>query len=87
MAELLLLDKWFKDGKIPPLDMIECNICGEHAKVSDCKWEMEQESWEMPEYKVYLCPSCNSDDLEYYPSSEYEQKYWEQLYGDKLSKG
>ena len=83
MAELLLLGSMFKDGKIPPLDMIECNTCGEHSKTSDCKWELENDGWGTPEYKVHFCPYCNSDDLEYYPSEEYETKYWKELYGDE----
>lgn len=78
---MLILDKWFEDGEIPPLDMVECNTCGEHSKAIDCKWAMEQESWGMPEYKVHFCPYCGNDDLEYYPSEEYETKYWEVLYG------
>lgn len=78
---MLLLDEWFREGKIPPLDMVECEKCGLHSKVSDCKWVMEQESWEMPEYKVPLCPTCGSDEMEYYPSEEYETKYWNILYG------
>jgi len=82
---ILILDEWFKSngGTLPPLDMIECNECGAYSEVSACKWEMEQESWEMPEYKVHFCPECDSDDIEYYPSEEYEKKYWEVLYGDE----
>lgn len=78
---MLILSKWFDEGKIPPLDMVECKACGEHNKVSDCEWTIEQESWEMPEYQVHFCPTCGGDEMEYYPSEEYKTKYWEVLYG------
>ncbi len=83
---MLLLDSLFKDNKIPPLDMVECNECHEHSNVSDCESGIEQESWEMPEYTIHFCQYCNSDDLEYYPSKEYELKYWKEIYGDEPPK-
>lgn len=83
MANILLMDSIFKNNKIPPLDMIECNVCGEHSNVKNCNWEMEQESWEMPEYKIHFCPYCNSDDVEYYPSEEYLKKYSKEIYGEE----
>ena len=81
MSDIPMIGSMFKDGKIPPLDMIECNHCSVHNAVVDCEWYMEQDGWEMPEYKVHICPVCGSDDLEYYPSEAYEKKYWEELYG------
>ena len=82
MGEILLIDSLFEGGKIPPLDMITCNVCGEDSKVSDCEWIMDSEGWGYPEYKVHFCPYCNSDDVEDGISEEYEKKYWKELYGE-----
>jgi len=51
------------------LDRCTCTICGWDGIPSECTIEIEQESWEMSEYKVYLCPKCDTEEpLEHYPS-------------------
>ena len=53
------------------LNRCYCNKCKWDGLPSDCSTEIEQESWEMPEYVVYLCPECDDEaGVEFYQSKE-----------------
>ena len=37
---------------------VACNDCEWQGLLSDCPIEIEQDTWEMPEYQVPICPKC-----------------------------
>ena len=54
-----------------------CQDCNWKGTLDKCDSYIEQESWEMPwiEYRVYICPKCNGEDVwvDYeYPDEEGE---------------
>ena len=38
-----------------------CNECNSAWLLSDCERELDQETWELPPYTVYICPKCNAE--------------------------
>jgi len=42
-------------------DFCWCSECDWEGKVTEARYEWEQESWEMSEYKIFFCPICDAD--------------------------
>ena len=38
-----------------------CSACNSDWLLSDCDTTIEQETWELPPYTVYLCRKCNTE--------------------------
>lgn len=59
------------DTKLEKLDRVRCPKCNWDGLPSECSTEIEQESWEMPKYTIFLCPKCDDEEgVEFYPSEE-----------------
>ena len=73
--EILEVSQNFDSKLSERLDRCKCE-CGWDGEASECPTEMEQESWEMPEYKIFACPICQDfeKELEFYPSDEWLER-------------
>ncbi|MCK5615967.1 hypothetical protein KAR91_79630 [Candidatus Pacearchaeota archaeon] len=50
-----------------------CSECNSDWTLSDCEKELDQETWELPSYYVYICPKCKAelDDFWYEEDEEF----------------
>ncbi|MCK5613506.1 hypothetical protein KAR91_67170 [Candidatus Pacearchaeota archaeon] len=49
-----------------------CSECNSDWLLSDCEKELDQETWELPPYYIYICPKCKAelDDFWYEEDEE-----------------
>ena len=47
-----------------------CSECDWRGLLSECETELEQETWELPPYEIYLCPRCNNELDDYFYEEE-----------------
>jgi hypothetical protein len=56
--DILLREAKDEEDGIEKPTHCSCSACRWRGKVSDCETEIESEGWEIPEYKIHLCPQC-----------------------------
>ena len=50
-----------------------CSECNSDWLLSDCNTEIDQETWELPPYTIYICRKCGAelDDFWYEEDEEF----------------
>ncbi len=59
-------------GTIEKPNAGHCSECDSDWLLSDCDTEIDQETWELPSYTIYICPKCKAELDDYFYEEDEE---------------